>query len=133
VTLISVMAGDRRTVLPATGFLSDFSTDVCVVGPNGKVPVRVLGEAYKQWCDDQGEEPAQGRTFNRMMEERGFERKQARVGRENGKAWVGIRLKNHQEIASVRDSSDGMRISMIPIRQVQVRQMSEAVGRAKTG
>src|SRR5690606_16813216 len=74
-------------------FLNNFLKDVCVVDPNGRVPVKVLAEAYKQWCEDQGEEPAQGRTFNRMMEERGFVRKQAWVDRKNGKAWIGIRLK----------------------------------------
>ena len=42
--------------------------------------------------------PAQGRTFNHMMEERGFVRKQARVYGVSGKAWVGIRLKEHDEL-----------------------------------
>jgi hypothetical protein len=33
-----------------------------------------------------------------MMEERGFERKQARIHGMNGKAWIGIRLKEHDEL-----------------------------------
>jgi len=33
-----------------------------------------------------------------MMEERGFVRKQARVYGVSGKAWVGIRLKEHDEL-----------------------------------
>ncbi len=115
-------------------FLNDFLNDVCVVDPDGKVPVKVLADAYKQWCEGQGEEPAQGRTFNRMMEERGYERKQARFGRTNGKAWVGIRLKNpDEETASVRRTSDGAEMSMIPIRRLQVCQTGEPVGLAEAG
>jgi hypothetical protein len=33
-----------------------------------------------------------------MMEERGFVRKQARIYGQSGKAWVGIRLKEHDEL-----------------------------------
>ena len=60
-------------------FLSDFLKEMCVVDPDEKVPVKAVWDAYKQWCEEQGEDPAQGRTFNHMMEERGFVRKQARV------------------------------------------------------
>jgi hypothetical protein len=59
---------------------------------------KAVWDAYKQWCEEQGEDPAQGRTFNHMMEERGFVRKQARVYGVSGKAWVGIRLKEHDEL-----------------------------------
>ena len=33
-----------------------------------------------------------------MMEERGFERRQARIHGRGGKAWTGIRLKEHDEL-----------------------------------
>ena len=79
-------------------FLNDFLKEMCVVDPDEKVPVKAVWDAYKQWCEEQGEEPAQGRTFNHMMEERGFVRKQARVYGVSGKAWVGIRLKEHDEL-----------------------------------
>jgi P4 family phage/plasmid primase-like protien len=69
-------------------FLSDFLNEMCVVDPGERVPVKDVCDAYKQWCDDQGEEPAQGRTFNHMMEERGFERRQARIDGRSGKAWM---------------------------------------------
>jgi len=115
-------------------FLNDFLNDVCVADPTGKVLVKHLAGAYKQWCEDQGEEPAQGRTFNRMMEERGYERKQARVGRINGKAWVGIRLKNpDEETAPIPDTSDAAVISIIPLRRLQIRQMHEPFGMAEAG
>ncbi len=81
-------------------FLKDFLTEMCIADPKEKVPVKDLWDAYKQWCEGQGEEPAQGRTFNRMMEERGFERKQARIYGVSGKAWSGIRLKAHDELVA---------------------------------
>ena len=73
---------------------------MCVVDPDEKVPVKTVWDAYKQWCEEQGEEPAQRRTFNHMMEERGFVRKQARMWGVSGKAWTGIRLKwkEHDEL-----------------------------------
>jgi hypothetical protein len=78
---------------------------MCVVDSNEKVAVKDLWDAYKRWCEGQGEDPAQGRTFNRMMEERGFERKQARIHGVNGKAWSGIRLKEHDEpVVGLRDA-----------------------------
>jgi putative DNA primase/helicase len=79
-------------------FLNDFLKEMCVVDPAEKVPVKAVWDAYKQWCEEQGEDPAQGRTFNHMMEERGFERKQARIHGRSGKAWAGIRLKEHDEL-----------------------------------
>jgi P4 family phage/plasmid primase-like protien len=81
-------------------FLKDFLTEMCVAEPNEKVRVKELWDAYKSWCEGQGEDPAHGRIFNRMMEERGFERKQARVHGLNGKAWNGIRLKTHDELVA---------------------------------
>jgi P4 family phage/plasmid primase-like protien len=74
-------------------FLSEFLDDMCVKDPEEKVSVRGLWDAYFSWCREQGEEPAQGRTFNRMMEERGYERKGARIDKVSMKSWVGIRLK----------------------------------------
>ena len=79
-------------------FLNDFLKEMCVVDPDERVPVKAVWDAYKQWCEEQGEDPAQGRTFNHMMEERGYVRKQARVYGVSGKAWVGIRLKEHDEL-----------------------------------
>lgn len=79
-------------------FLNDFLKEMCVVNSDEKVPVKDVWNAYKQWCEEQGEDPAQGRTFNHMMEERGFARKQARVHGVGGKAWTGIRLKEHDEL-----------------------------------
>jgi putative DNA primase/helicase len=88
-------------------FLNDFLKEMCVVDPEEKVPVRELSDAYKRWCEGQGEEPAQGRTFNHMMEERGFIRKQARVNNVSGKAWTGIRLKEHDELMQELARKDG--------------------------
>jgi len=79
-------------------FLSDFLPEMCIVDAAEAIPVKAVWDAYEQWCGDQGEDPAQGRTFNRMMEERGFVRKQARVHSVSQKAWTGIRLKTHDEL-----------------------------------
>jgi P4 family phage/plasmid primase-like protien len=79
-------------------FLNDFLNEICVIDPAEKTPVKEMWEAYKDWCESQGEEPAQGRTFNHMMDERGFERKQARVNGVSGKVWISIRLKQHDEL-----------------------------------
>ncbi|MBS1828799.1 MAG: bifunctional DNA primase/polymerase [Acidobacteria bacterium] len=111
-------------------FLSDFLKDMCVVNPGEKVPVIALSDAYKRWCEGQGEEPAQGRTFNHMMEERGFERRQARINGVSGKAWVGIRLKEHEELmVSVGEAEalDDVNGSTISIRRRQIRQADATV------
>ena len=79
-------------------FLNDFLNEMCVFDSEEQVSVKEMSDAYKQWCADQGEEPAQGRTFNRMMEERGFVRRQARVYGVSKKAWLGIRVKQHDEL-----------------------------------
>ena len=79
-------------------FLRDFIDECCVVDQTEKVPVKALRGAYERWCVDQGEEPAQGRTFNHMLEERGYERKQAKVKGMGCKVWVGVRLKNFDEM-----------------------------------
>jgi len=87
-------------------FLSNFLKEMCVVDPDEKIKVKAVWDAYKQWCEEQGEDPAQGRTFNHMMEERGFVRKQARVYGVSGKAWVGIRLKEHDELMKELQESE---------------------------
>jgi phage/plasmid-associated DNA primase len=79
-------------------FLREFIDECCFVDQTEKVPVKALRDAYERWCGDQGEEPAQGRTFNRMMEERGYERKQAKVKGMGCKVWMGVRLKNFDEM-----------------------------------
>jgi hypothetical protein len=71
-------------------------------------------DAYKQWCEDQGEDPAHGRTFNHMMEERGFERKQARVWGVSGKAWTGIRLKEHDGLMKELPAEEDGRERQLP-------------------
>jgi hypothetical protein len=43
----------------------------------------------------------------RLMEERGFVRKQARVNGVSGKAWTGIRLKEHDELMQELARKDG--------------------------
>jgi len=80
-------------------FLNRFMEDCCVVEHGAKVKVIDMWHTYEMWCQDQGEDPAQGRTFNRMMEERGYERRQTRMrDGKNAKAWLGIRLMTAEEL-----------------------------------
>lgn len=124
-------------------FLSDFLTEMCVVDSEEKVPVKAVWDAYKQWCEGQGEDPAQGRTFNHMMEERGFVRKQARVDGVSGKAWTGIRLKEHDERMDEvkeaekreRQSPEGAKVDGPQVKKAPVRAkyMSVFNGGVKVG
>jgi P4 family phage/plasmid primase-like protien len=118
-------------------FLKDFLTEMCMADANEKVPVKDLWDEYKRWCEGQGEEPAQGRTFNRMMEERGFERKQARVHGVSGKAWNGIRLKEHDElVAGLRDddagSQEDIKVPAMNVKRFPARQKHGTVFGSKT-
>jgi putative DNA primase/helicase len=103
-------------------FLNDFLADMCISDPSGKVPVKDVADGYNRWCEEQGEEPAQGRTFNRMMEERGYDRKQARVHGMSGKAWIGIRLKTHDELVAAILQPDVVETKRpkMDIRRIQV-------------
>lgn len=94
-------------------FLNDFLKEMCVVDAEEKVLVKELSDGYKCWCEGQGEEPAQGRTFNHMMEERGFVRKQARVNGVSGKAWIGIRLKEHDELMKELSGKDAPEVQSL--------------------
>jgi putative DNA primase/helicase len=119
-------------------FLREFLTKMCVVQPNERVPVKELWDAYKEWCEGQGEEPAQGRTFNRVLEERGFERKQARIRGIGGKAWTGIRLKEHGELVRDAGSTEGNEESIhsaSPIKRFPARNTFTTVlnGKVKAG
>ena len=42
-----------------------------------------------------------------MLDERGFERKQARVHGVSGKVWVGLRLKTHDELMKETPGENG--------------------------
>jgi len=101
-------------------FLNDFLSEMCITDSGEKVFVKDVWEAYKTWCEGQGEEPAQGRTFNHMMEERGFQRKQATIHKLNKKAWWGIRLKEHDELVAAAqndaDLSEGVERSKQPLQ-----------------
>jgi len=87
-------------------FLNSFVADCCVTHHDAKDFVKVVWNRYERWCEEQGEEPAQGRTFNRMMEERGYRRKQVSIDKRNGKGWVGIRLKTTKELEEDADKAE---------------------------
>lgn len=76
------------------------------------VEVSQLRKIYEGWCEEQGEEPALGRTFNNMLEERGFIRKQALnpKTRLNKKHWFGLQIKLPYEdaITEKAETFDGL-------------------------
>jgi putative DNA primase/helicase len=66
---------------------------------NGWVPIPTLYERYKQWCDNNGEIPANVRWFGRRMAEMGFQsivRRDPNFGR-NVRGYVGIRLRDQDD------------------------------------
>jgi P4 family phage/plasmid primase-like protien len=83
-------------------YMSDFIAECCLTGPNEKVPLTELHDTFVNFCFENREDPARGKTLNKMLAERGFINKQATIiradGRRwNGKAFIGIRLKTDAE------------------------------------
>jgi putative DNA primase/helicase len=99
--------------------LKNFLSEMCIVGFEEKVLVKAMSQAYKGWCAEQGENPDQRRTFNSLMEDRGYERRQARVGDVNGKAWTGVRLKDKDELAG--------NVQSFPLRKTLPKEVGDRV------
>jgi hypothetical protein len=55
-----------------------------------------------------------------MLEEPGFERKQARVHGMSGKAWIGIRTKTHDELVKDAGGTESEETSARPIAETSV-------------
>jgi len=82
----------RATVAYRTDMdvLSHFLDDCCVVESAARIAPKQLHDAYKEWCDDNGEKPLGLRKFREQLKLRGFER-----DRPGGKRlWVSIRLRS---------------------------------------
>lgn len=70
--------------------LAAFLTDCCVIHRNTKVKASELYHAYMQWCEDNGEQTENQRSFGMRLTERGFER--YRGGTKGEFMWRGIGL-----------------------------------------
>lgn len=53
--------------------IATFIEDACLVGEDLKVSARALYGAYRQWCEDNGEEPASQKALGTELTERGYE------------------------------------------------------------
>jgi putative DNA primase/helicase len=54
--------------------LAAFLAERIIQGPNLETQAKNLYEAYKTWCDDNGEKPMTGTMFGRRLTERGFDK-----------------------------------------------------------
>lgn len=54
--------------------IGDFISECCVLIPDAKVQAGKLYEAYKNWCNENGEFTLNQRAFGMKLSERGFER-----------------------------------------------------------
>jgi P4 family phage/plasmid primase-like protien len=70
--------------------LASFIGDRCVVHERASVLATPLYEAYRGWCEENGEQPAKQTKFGRSLRERGFEK--ALESGTRRKMWRGIGL-----------------------------------------
>jgi putative DNA primase/helicase len=75
--------------------LAAFIADRCVVDDAATAPATPLYEAYKQWCEEDGEKSESQRRFGMRLRERGFS--DARDPKTRRKVWRGIALLSDQD------------------------------------
>lgn len=68
--------------------VGQFLAECCLIGPNYRTKAAELYDAYKRWCDQNGEHAVQ-RTLGMQLTERGYERKRGTGGYY---WWVGLGL-----------------------------------------
>jgi phage/plasmid-associated DNA primase len=84
-------------------FLGQFIEDRCILGPLLKTTKKALRDAYVAWCIGEGVQFSTNKEFFSSMTERGFDGN-ARLGRNNARAWAGIGLKMPMETPPTDDS-----------------------------
>jgi P4 family phage/plasmid primase-like protien len=72
--------------------LAAFIEDRCVAHPNAHVGATPLYQAYKEWCEDAGEDQLTQTKFGRSLKERGFRNEKVGVV-----TWHGIGLRNDEQ------------------------------------
>jgi putative DNA primase/helicase len=68
--------------------LANFIADACVLTPDARAGATSLFQAYKRWCDDNGERCGSQRVFSASLTERGFFKR--RSGKTGTEEWQGI-------------------------------------------
>jgi putative DNA primase/helicase len=74
--------------------LAAFLDECCEVGPSLKAPATPLYEAYRRWCDRNGERAVSQRAFGEALGERAFVRVKSSCY-----AWHGLRLADRADLA----------------------------------
>lgn len=73
--------------------LSRWMTERTIKDADGKTPVSMLRRDYESFCRENEDEPISLPGFNRMLEEKGMDRKGAKLDGIYTKVWLGVRLK----------------------------------------
>jgi len=85
--------------------LGGFLADCCELGSRYTVGVGELYERYIEWANESGEEPIGKRAFSQNLKSRGIG--QARIGHDNIRKWLGLRLRPDATRTSVTFSENG--------------------------
>lgn len=78
-----------QTYRAESDVLAQFLTDCTVEAEGTVVQAKDLYQAYRQWCDTNGERSISNNAFGRKMKERGF----TRVHKHSGKYYMGLGLR----------------------------------------
>ena len=75
--------------------VAEFIEQCCVESHKAQIATRELYKAYKNWCDESGEEPVKKKSFGRRLSERGY--KSIKIGSpKQERGWLGIALKDKE-------------------------------------
>jgi len=74
--------------------IAPFIEDCCVKEPSAKTTSKNLYEAYRTWCDANGEHPLKSNIFGKRLEEKGFE--SYRTGSGRGRKGLALMTVNPQ-------------------------------------
>jgi putative DNA primase/helicase len=83
---------EKLNYIAASDPISEFWIDCVVKESDAKLPVISMRLKYESWCRENACQPITHRTFNQIVEEKGYTRLCARVDGEYYKSWVGLRL-----------------------------------------
>ncbi|MBU4487930.1 MAG: DNA primase, partial [Candidatus Omnitrophica bacterium] len=93
--------GEPREVEDATkayktdmDILGEFLDDCCVIDQTVEVTNKALKEAYKNWCQKNGEKELRSKVLSSKLIEKGFKRKEnMQVALSRGRGWEGLGIK----------------------------------------
>lgn len=77
--------------------LGEFLDDCCLIGSRFETPVKALHEAYKTWCEANGDKPISKRALGMRLLERGMTQGRGTAG---VRLWTSIGLRNGDELVT---------------------------------